>query len=58
MVSDHVVMKDLSEIINGICKIVCSFEYVNNSKDQSVVEICITRITSAIRYYKSLNYKP
>lgn len=43
-------MNDLSEVINIICEITSLPDYVNNDNDQSVVEICITRVTTAIRY--------
>lgn len=43
-------MDDLSEVINIICEIASLPDYVNNDNDQSVVEICITRVTTAIRY--------
>lgn len=46
---DDVIERDLEEIIRHIELIADSDEYENNDNDQSVVEICITRITSAIR---------
>lgn len=48
-VSDEAIVNDLSEVINIICEITSLPDYVNNDNDQSVVEICITRVTTAIR---------
>lgn len=48
-VSDDAIVNDLSEVINIICEITSLPDYVNNDNDQSVVEICITRVTTAIR---------
>ncbi|CAL1527244.1 unnamed protein product [Lymnaea stagnalis] len=46
---DDVIERDLEEIIRHIKQIADSDEYENSDNDQSVVEICITRITAAIR---------
>lgn len=46
---DEAIANDLTEVINAVCEITSSPDYVNNDNDQSVVEICITRATSAIR---------
>ncbi|XP_060863265.1 protein melted isoform X2 [Metopolophium dirhodum] len=48
-ISDDAIVNDLSEVINIICEITSFPDYVNNDNDQSVVEICITRVTTAIR---------
>ncbi|KAK7869254.1 hypothetical protein R5R35_000874 [Gryllus longicercus] len=48
-VSDQAIVNDLTEVVNTICEITSLPDYVNNDNDQSVVEICITRVTSAIR---------
>lgn len=48
-VSDQAIVNDLTEVVNTICEITGLPDYVNNDNDQSVVEICITRVTSAIR---------
>lgn len=48
-VSDEAIVNDLTEVLNTICDITSSPDYVSNDNDQSVVEICITRVTSAIR---------
>lgn len=49
-VSDEEIVNDLTEVVNAICEITSLPDYVNNDNDQSVVEICITRVTSTIRY--------
>jgi hypothetical protein len=49
-VADHAIVNDLTEVVNTISEITSLPDYVNNDNDQSVVEICITRVTSAIRY--------
>ena len=46
---DKAIGKDLSEVIQKIREIIQLSEYKRNANDQSVVEICITRITSCIR---------
>ncbi|KAH9495102.1 Ventricular zone-expressed PH domain-containing protein 1 [Bulinus truncatus] len=46
---DEVIEKDLEEIIHHIQQIADTDDYETNDNDQSVVEICITRITTAIR---------
>ncbi|XP_046678270.1 protein melted [Homalodisca vitripennis] len=47
--SDQAIVNDLTEVINAIAEITSLPDYVNNNNDQSVVEICITKVTSAIR---------
>lgn len=47
---DEAIEKDLEEIVQHILKIADTEEYENNDNDQSVVEICITRVTTAIRF--------
>jgi hypothetical protein len=49
-VADHAIVNDLTEVVNTISEITSLPDYMNNDNDQSVVEICITRVTSAIRY--------
>ena len=46
---DNEIERDLGEIIKKIEEIADTDEYEENDNDQSVVEICITRITTAIR---------
>ncbi|CAL4094266.1 unnamed protein product [Meganyctiphanes norvegica] len=48
-VDDQVIVNDLTDVINKIRDIASLPEYTRNDNDQSVVEICITRVTSAIR---------
>lgn len=48
-VADQAIVNDLTEVVNKIAEIVSSSDYVNNDNDQSVVEICTTRVTSTIR---------
>ena len=48
-VADQAIVNDLTEVVNTISEITSLPDYVNNDNDQSVVEICITRVTSAIR---------
>ncbi|XP_069952707.1 protein melted isoform X2 [Cherax quadricarinatus] len=48
-VSDHLIVNDLTDVVNKILEIASLPEYTRNDNDQSVVEICITRVTSAIR---------
>ncbi|XP_075237442.1 ventricular zone expressed PH domain-containing protein melted [Lycorma delicatula] len=48
-VADQEIVNDLTEVVNTIAEITSLPDYVHNDNDQSVVEICITRVTSAIR---------
>nr|CAD7587522.1 unnamed protein product [Timema genevievae] len=48
-VSDQAIVNDLTEVVTTISEITSLPDYVNNDNDQSVVEICITRVTSCIR---------
>ncbi|XP_029634278.1 protein melted [Octopus sinensis] len=52
---DKDIQHDLTEVLERICQIVDSFDYVTSSNDQSVVEICVTRVTSAIRETDSIS---
>ena len=47
---DNDIKDDLTEVLDRICEIAKSHDYALSDNDQSVVEICITRVTSAIRY--------
>ncbi|CAB1348253.1 unnamed protein product [Coregonus sp. 'balchen'] len=44
----------LSQALEEIKAISCSPDYLTNDNDQAVVEICITRITTAIRETRSI----
>lgn len=48
-VADQAIVNDLTEVVNKIAEITSLPDYINNDNDQSVVEICITRVTSCIR---------
>ncbi|KAH1009107.1 hypothetical protein HUJ04_001522 [Dendroctonus ponderosae] len=48
-VPDAVIVNDLTNVIKEITTVASLPDYVNNDNDQSVVEICITRVTSCIR---------
>lgn len=52
---DSAIVNDLSEALYCIADITSSPDYVKNDNDQAVVEICITRITTAIRDTASLD---
>ena len=43
------IVNDLTRVINKIIEIASQPDYTRNDNDQSVVEICITRVTTAIR---------
>lgn len=47
---DSDIKNDLTQVLERICEIAKSPEYATSDNDQSVVEICITRVTSAIRF--------
>ena len=48
-VADADIVDDLSEPLALIRTIASSPDYLTNHNDQAVVEICITRVTTAIR---------
>ncbi|XP_072035831.1 LOW QUALITY PROTEIN: ventricular zone-expressed PH domain-containing protein homolog 1-like [Amphiura filiformis] len=48
-IPDSSIVNDLSEALFYIEKISSSEDYLRNDNDQAVVEICITRVTTAIR---------
>lgn len=48
-VADQAIVNDLTEVINTIAEITSLPDFINNDNDQSVVEICITKVTSTIR---------
>ena len=49
-IDDRAIVADLSELLSTIQRISSSPNFVERHNDQSVVEICLTRIISAIRY--------
>ncbi|XP_069829956.1 ventricular zone-expressed PH domain-containing protein homolog 1 [Dendropsophus ebraccatus] len=51
---DYEIESSLSEALNQIKLISSSTDYQSNDNDQAVVEICITRITTAIRETDSI----
>ncbi|XP_048836134.1 LOW QUALITY PROTEIN: ventricular zone-expressed PH domain-containing protein [Brienomyrus brachyistius] len=51
---DAEIEDSLSEALEEIKAISCSPDYLINDNDQAVVEICITRITTAIRETRSI----
>ncbi|RXG68498.1 Protein melted [Armadillidium vulgare] len=53
-IPDEVIVNDLTDVIGKITEIAGLPEYTRNDNDQSVVEICITRVTSAIRETESI----
>lgn len=48
-VDDKTIIHDLSSVIQQIQVITSASDFHTKHNDQSVVEICLTRITSAIR---------
>ncbi|CAH1104202.1 unnamed protein product [Psylliodes chrysocephalus] len=48
-IPDSVIVNDLTVVLKEITIIASLPDYVNNDNDQSVVEICVTRVTSCIR---------
>ncbi|XP_062860989.1 ventricular zone-expressed PH domain-containing protein [Trichomycterus rosablanca] len=51
---DGEIEDSLSQALEEIRNISCSPDYLTNDNDQAVVEICITRITTAIRETRSI----
>ncbi|EAT38938.1 AAEL009213-PA [Aedes aegypti] len=48
-VADLEIVNDLSEVLEEISSIISHEDYLQNSNDQSVIEICINRVTSCIK---------
>ncbi|XP_055603441.1 protein melted [Uranotaenia lowii] len=48
-VGDYEIVNDLSEVLDEISSIISHEDYLQNSNDQSVIEICINRVTSCIK---------
>lgn len=48
-IDDKSIVSDLSELIDHIKQISGASDFTQRHNDQSVVEICLTRITCAIR---------
>ncbi|KYB28564.1 Protein melted-like Protein [Tribolium castaneum] len=48
-VPDAIIVNDLTNVLKEINTIISQPDYTNNNNDQSVVEICVTRVTSCIR---------
>lgn len=46
---DSMIMDDISEILERIKEIASGARYIDNENDQSVVEICIARLTASLR---------
>lgn len=53
-IDDREIEKDLSLVLHRICEISANADYIHSVNDQSVVEICVTRVTSAIRETNSI----
>ncbi|KAL4646988.1 hypothetical protein GN956_G8379 [Arapaima gigas] len=51
---DAEIEDSLSEALEELKAIACSPDYLTNDNDQAVVEICITRVTTAIRETRSM----
>lgn len=52
--SDDDIKDDIAPVLDAIGKILDCKDYTQNDNDQSVVEICITRVTTAIRETDSI----
>ncbi|XP_053677160.1 protein melted [Anopheles nili] len=48
-IEDYEIVKDLTEVLEEISSIISQEDYLQNSNDQSVIEICINRVTSCIK---------
>lgn len=52
-VPDADIVDDITEVLSEISPIISHVDYVKNNNDQSVVEICVTRVLSCIRETKT-----
>uniref|UniRef100_A0A2M4AAY1 Putative ph domain protein melted n=2 Tax=Anopheles triannulatus TaxID=58253 RepID=A0A2M4AAY1_9DIPT len=48
-IADYEIVNDLTEVLEEICSIISQEDYLQSSNDQSVIEICINRVTSCIK---------
>uniref|UniRef100_A0AAG5D5Q7 PH domain-containing protein n=1 Tax=Anopheles atroparvus TaxID=41427 RepID=A0AAG5D5Q7_ANOAO len=48
-IADYEIVNDLTEVLKEISSIISHEDYLQNSNDQSVIEICINRVTSCIK---------
>ncbi|XP_058121910.1 protein melted [Anopheles ziemanni] len=48
-IADYEIVNDLTEVLEEISSIISHEDYLQNSNDQSVIEICINRVTSCIK---------
>ncbi|XP_061507476.1 protein melted isoform X1 [Anopheles gambiae] len=48
-IADYEIVNDLTEVLQEISSIISHEDYLHNSNDQSVIEICINRVTSCIK---------
>jgi len=53
-VEDVYIIQDLPQVLPAIREIISALDFLVNHNDQSLVEICITRVTSAIRETNSI----
>ncbi|EDV97752.1 GH14519 [Drosophila grimshawi] len=55
-VPDADIVNDITEVLSEINPIISHADYVKNNNDQSVVEICVTRVLSCIRETRSAEH--
>uniref|UniRef100_A0A182WJ89 PH domain-containing protein n=1 Tax=Anopheles minimus TaxID=112268 RepID=A0A182WJ89_9DIPT len=48
-IADYEIVNDLTVVLEEISSIISHEDYLHNSNDQSVIEICINRVTSCIK---------
>uniref|UniRef100_A0A182QRH6 PH domain-containing protein n=1 Tax=Anopheles farauti TaxID=69004 RepID=A0A182QRH6_9DIPT len=48
-IADYEIVNDLTEVLEEISSIISHEDYLQSSNDQSVIEICINRVTSCIK---------
>ncbi|XP_059612970.1 protein melted [Phlebotomus argentipes] len=53
-VADVDIVNDLTDVLTQIELIISQADYLQNKNDQSVMEICVTRVTSCIRETKTV----
>uniref|UniRef100_A0A1L8DMC8 Putative ph domain protein melted n=1 Tax=Nyssomyia neivai TaxID=330878 RepID=A0A1L8DMC8_9DIPT len=53
-VADGDIVNDLTDVLTQIELIISQADYLQNKNDQSVMEICVTRVTSCIRETKTV----
>ena len=54
LLPDSLIIPDLPEVLSKIREVAGNETYLHNENDQSVVEICVARVTSCVGFAQKL----